>query len=67
MNLNQLFFDHQFALMHADHARSADDRRVHADLVGYCAGRIRKFRHNAGLPGYAWRQGDAERRSDGGA
>lgn len=54
MDLNQLLFNHQLALMNQHAARGAEDEAAYFDLVGYYAERIRKQRISAGLPRYPW-------------
>lgn len=62
MDLNQLFANHQLALMNADRAPCDEIRHIQFDRVGHYAGRIREFRDGLGLPPYSWRTGHGERR-----
>lgn len=64
MDLNQLFFNHQFALMSADHTPSDDVRQMHLDRAGHYAGRIREFREGLDLPIYSWSARRGERRGE---
>ena len=54
MDLNQLLYNHQLALMNEQSSSSLDERETYFDLVQYYAKRIREFRERAGLPRYKW-------------
>jgi hypothetical protein len=54
MDLNQLLYNHQRALMNQHSAQTLADRETYFDLVGYYAERIRKQRLAVGLPRYRW-------------
>ena len=64
MDINQLFSDHQLALMNADRTSCDEVRRIHFDRAGHYAGRVREYRDGLGLPPYRWRAGHGERRGD---
>ncbi|WP_039391172.1 hypothetical protein [Novosphingobium sp. MBES04] len=50
MDLNQLYANHQRALVNARRSEGPEDRQTYFDLVEYYAKRIRQYRHDAGLP-----------------
>lgn len=54
MDLNQLLYNHQRALMAQHQARSAQEREPYFDLVGHYAEKLRKYRVAAGPPRYPW-------------
>jgi len=54
MDLNQLLYQHQIAVMNQQHSRSAEDQATYFNLVEYYSKRIREFRAGAGLPRYVW-------------
>ena len=56
MDLNELHFHHQLAIMNRTTARSIDDRTTYFDLVEYYAKRIRQTRADAGLPRARWEE-----------
>lgn len=53
MDLNQLLYHHQIALIHASKHGAADDGSSHFDMVKYYAKRIRAYRNKRGLSEYA--------------
>ncbi len=61
MDLNELYFHHQLAIMNSNTARSVDDRNTYFDLVEYYAKRIRKSRDDAGIPRVSWNEGLSNR------
>ena len=54
MDMNQLFSNHQRAVMNARKAESVDDRTAYVDLVEHYATRIHRYRAKLGLPLYRW-------------
>lgn len=54
MDMNQLFSNHQRAVMNARKAESVDDRTANVDLVEHYATRIHRYRAKLGLPLYRW-------------
>lgn len=54
MDLNQLLYNHQLAIMNQGSSRSVQDQGAYFDLVEYYSKRILEFREGAGLPRYIW-------------
>lgn len=54
MDMNQLLYNHQVALMNQREAKTLVDQMTYFDLVGYYAERIRKYRLDVGLARYHW-------------
>ncbi len=54
MDLNQLLYNHQLAMLNAQQASSCERRESHFDLVVYYAKRIRAWRDAKGLSGVGW-------------
>ncbi|QIG52759.1 hypothetical protein G6N82_12365 [Altererythrobacter sp. BO-6] len=54
MDLNQILYHHQIAVMNRQNAQSKEDRLAQFDLVEYYSKRLREFRVDAGLPRYVW-------------
>lgn len=54
MDMNQLFSNHQRAMMNARLAASSGDRAAYFDLSEHYAKRIREYRTVRGLPRYRW-------------
>ena len=52
MDLNQLLYHHQVALIHSNRHNVEEDEPRHFDLVGYYAKRIRAYRKGRGLSEY---------------
>jgi hypothetical protein len=55
MDLNQLYANHQRALVNARRSEGREDRQTYFDLVEYYAKRIGQYRHDASLPRYHWK------------
>ena len=53
MPMNRMLYDHQRALLFADHASSSDDRRSQGELASILAGRIDDWRNARGLHAFA--------------
>ncbi len=62
MDMNQLLYNHQLAMLNVQHPRSATVCRSSFDLVGHYAGRIADWRLAAGLSVAGW---PAENLSEG--
>ncbi|MGE4304551.1 MAG: hypothetical protein AB7E24_11040 [Novosphingobium sp.] len=55
MDLNQLLFQHQLAIIRHGTFDGGDERRSHFDLVRYYERRIARLRHEMGVSCYpAW-------------
>ncbi|WP_394729317.1 hypothetical protein [Altererythrobacter sp. GH1-8] len=54
MDLNELHFHHQLAIINRNTARSIDHRTTYFDLVEHYAKRIRQARAGAGIPRIRW-------------
>lgn len=54
MNVNQLLYDHQLAMLNAQRAQSPEDRAFCSGLVNHHAGRIAAWRRAEGLPETGW-------------
>lgn len=55
MDLNQLYANHQRALVNAWRSEGREDRQTSFDLVEYYAKRIGQYRDDADLPRYHWK------------
>lgn len=56
MDLNQLLYNHQLAMMNARRSRSDEDHSAYFDLVGFYAKKIQSWRSSEGLPATTWLQ-----------
>lgn len=54
MDLNQLLYQHQRALMNERHGATPEDRETYFDLVNYYAKRIRESRRESGADEHRW-------------
>lgn len=54
MDLNQLLYQHQRALMNERESAGREDRNTYFDLVEYYAKRIREHRQNIGRGKHRW-------------
>ncbi|MCZ8170576.1 MAG: hypothetical protein ACK442_10245 [Novosphingobium sp.] len=54
MDLNQLFADHQNALLHLARGGTAHERQGHHATIADCARQLIAFRQASGLPLYRW-------------
>ncbi len=54
MDLNQLLYNHQLAMINAQRVTSGEPRDSHFDLVVYYAKRIKAWRDAKGLSGIGW-------------
>lgn len=55
MDLNQLLYQHQRAIMNERQSTDREARETYFDLVEYYAKRIRECRRAAGVAEYRWR------------
>lgn len=54
MDLNQLLYNHQWAMMNAGRSGSGASRAAQFDLVEYYSKRIARWRFDAGLGSTPW-------------
>ncbi|WP_172808221.1 hypothetical protein [Croceicoccus mobilis] len=52
MDLNQLLYHHQIALMNANRWRSSGFRGAHFDMVRHYSARLRRIRHDMNVQQY---------------
>lgn len=52
MDLNQLLYNHQLALMNAERDISGESDNVYLDIARHYAVRLRRYRHQAGIQQY---------------
>lgn len=52
MDLNQLLYQHQLALLNQQHGASLADQTAYRDLAGFYAARIRLARNSLGVAQY---------------
>ena len=63
MDLNQLLYNHQLAMLNAQRANARESRATYFDLVGYYAKRIRAWRQAEGLPSVGWPSDERPRKA----